>query len=41
MLDITQRKAAEKTFRKSEEIPDVAEQTGQLVYDYDIESGRD
>ena len=41
MLDITQRKAAEKTFRKSEErYRTVAEQTGQLVYDYDIESGR-
>jgi len=41
MLDITQRKAAEKTFRKSEErYRIVAEQTGQLVYDYDIESGR-
>lgn len=41
MLDITQRKAAEKTFRKSEEKYRIAaEQTGQLVYDYDIESGR-
>ncbi len=41
MLDITQRKAAEKTFRKSEEKYRIAaEQTGQLVYDYDIESER-
>ena len=41
MLDITQWKAAEKTFRKSEERYRIAaEQTGQLVYDYDIESGR-
>lgn len=39
MLDITQRKVAEKTFRKSEErYRIVAEQTGQLVYDYDAES---
>lgn len=41
MLDITQRKVAEKTFRESEErYRTAAEQTGQLVYDYDIESGR-
>ena len=41
MLDITQRKAAEKTFRKSEERYRIAaEQTGQLVYDYDVESGK-
>ena len=40
MLDITQRKAAEKTFRTSEERYRIAvEQTGQLVYDYDLESG--
>ncbi|MCO5382806.1 MAG: PAS domain-containing protein [Methanosarcina barkeri] len=39
MLDITPRKAAEKTFRKSEERYRIAsEQTGQLVYDYDAES---
>ena len=41
MLDITQRKAAERTFEKSDERYRTAtEQTGQLVYDYDIESGR-
>jgi PAS domain S-box-containing protein len=41
MLDITQRKAVEKIFRKSEERYRIAaEQTGQLVYDYDIESRR-
>ncbi|WP_370273672.1 PAS domain-containing protein [Methanosarcina sp. MSH10X1] len=41
MLDITQRKEAEKTVRKSEEkYRSVAEQTGQLIYDYDIKSGR-
>ncbi|WP_292387950.1 PAS domain-containing protein [Methanosarcina sp. UBA5] len=35
MLDITLRKAAEKTFRKSEERYRIAaEQTGQIVYDY-------
>ncbi|MCQ1536746.1 PAS domain S-box protein [Methanosarcina sp. KYL-1] len=39
MLDITQRKKAEEIFRKSEERYRIAaEQTGQLVYDYDIES---
>ncbi|AKB50540.1 sensory transduction histidine kinase [Methanosarcina barkeri str. Wiesmoor] len=41
MHDITQRKAAEKTFRKSEERYRIAaEQTGQLVYDYDLDSGK-
>jgi len=41
MLDITQWKAAEKTLRKNEERYRIAaEQTGQLVYNYDIESGR-
>jgi PAS domain S-box-containing protein len=40
MLDITQRKAAEEIFRKCEErYRIVAEQTGQLVYDYDISTG--
>ncbi|MCC4771801.1 PAS domain-containing protein [Methanosarcina sp. DH2] len=39
MLDITPRKEAEKFFRKSEErYRIVAEQTGQLVYDYETES---
>jgi PAS domain S-box-containing protein len=41
MLDITERKAAEKIFRKSEERYRIAaEKTGQLVYDYDVESGK-
>ena len=41
MLDITQRKVAEKTFRKSEERYRIAaEQTGQLVYDYDRLTGK-
>lgn len=41
MLDITQHKAVEKNLRKSEERYRIAaEQTGQLVYDYDVESGR-
>jgi len=39
MLDITQRKEAEKFFRKTEEKYRLAaEQTGQLVYDYETES---
>lgn len=39
MLDITQRKAAEKTFRKSEEKYRIAaEQTGQIVYDYNTKT---
>jgi PAS domain S-box-containing protein len=38
--DITQHKAAEEIFRKSEEkYRIVAEQTGQLVYDYDLKTG--
>jgi len=41
MLDITQLKAAEKASGKNEERYRIAaEQTGQLVYDYDIESGK-
>jgi PAS domain-containing protein len=41
MLDITQRKAAENTFRKSEERYRIAvEQTGQIVYDYDRLTGK-
>jgi PAS domain S-box-containing protein len=41
ILDITERKKAEKTFKKSEERYRIAaEQTGQLVYDYDVESGK-
>lgn len=41
MLDITQRKVAEKTFRGSEEKYRIAaEQTGQLVYDYNFDSGK-
>ncbi|WP_281085397.1 PAS domain-containing protein [Methanosarcina acetivorans] len=41
MLDITQRKEAEKTFRNSEErYRIVAEQTGQLVYDSEAESNK-
>jgi PAS domain S-box-containing protein len=41
MLDVTRRKAAEKTFRKSEERYQIAaEQTGQLVYDYDRLTGK-
>ncbi|KKG08512.1 PAS domain-containing protein [Methanosarcina sp. 2.H.A.1B.4] len=39
MLDITPRKEAEKFLRKSEERYRIAaEQTGQLVYDYEVES---
>ena len=39
MLDITPRKEAEKIFRKGEERYRIAaEQTGQLVYDYEAES---
>ncbi|HWQ48477.1 MAG TPA: PAS domain-containing protein [Methanosarcina sp.] len=39
MLDITQRKAAEKTSRKSEEKYRIAaEQTGQIVYDYNTKT---
>jgi PAS domain S-box-containing protein len=39
MLDITQHKVAEKTVRKSEEKYRVAaEQTGQLIYDYDAKN---
>ena len=39
MLDISQRKAAEKTFRKSEERYRIAaEQTGQIVYDYNTKT---
>ncbi|AKB36834.1 sensory transduction histidine kinase [Methanosarcina siciliae C2J] len=41
MQDITQRKAAEEIFRKNEErYRVVAEQTGQLIYDYDISTGK-
>ncbi|WP_440956269.1 PAS domain-containing protein [Methanosarcina sp. Mfa9] len=41
MLDITQRKEAEEIFRKSEErFREVAERTGQLVYDYDLRTGQ-
>lgn len=41
MLDITPRKKAEKFFRKTEEkYRLVAEQTGQLVYDYEVESNQ-
>ncbi len=39
MLDITQRKEAEETFRKSEEKYRIAtEQTGQIVYDYNTKT---
>ncbi len=39
MLDITQRKAAEKTFKISEERYRIAaEQTGQIVYDYNTKT---
>ena len=41
MLDITQRKEAERFFRKTEEKYRLAaEQTGQLVYDYEVESNQ-
>ncbi|WP_440948251.1 PAS domain-containing protein [Methanosarcina sp. T3] len=41
ILDITQRKEAEKTYRNSEERYRIAaEQTGQLVYDYEAESNK-
>ena len=41
ILDITPRKKAEKIFKKSEERYRIAaEQTGQLVYDYDVKSGK-
>ncbi len=41
MLDMTQCKAVEETFRKGEERYRIAtEQTGQLVYDYDLATGR-
>ncbi len=41
MLDITQRKEAEEISQKSEErFREVAERTGQLVYDYDLKTGQ-
>ncbi len=41
MLDVTKRKAAEKIFRKSDErFREVAERTGQLVYDYDLKTNQ-
>lgn len=41
MLDITPRKKAENSYRKTEEKYRLAaEQTGQLVYDYDAESNK-